>query len=642
MKKLIALLLIGLLATSAFASSERILTADKIRGIQTEKSYISGAAGDAELASAAAIYPGWTCTGTATVTRTTSSPLAGTGSLLFSAGAAEDYCYTAFTIDTQHKAKVLAASLEYDLSSGAFALGDVEAQIYDVTNSASVGIAPTDLDGLTSGAPSSPFMGEFQTNSNSTSYQLRLVRKAGTGVIRIDSISVGRKAKVFGAPVTDWQSYTPTFVSTDANLNLGATSSKYGKYRRVGDSIEVEFSVTTGGAGIAPGTGSYVLSLPSGVTVDSSKLTDASYAAAGTGWYYMGAPAGFNTFTVRYDSANSRVLFVSASGGYMGGAMPTGGFSSGGQVMNGIFTLPILGWSSSTQMSDSADTRVVAAKARVALSGAVPTGDTVVNFSTVDFDTHGAVTTGAGWKFTCPSPGKYRVSSAYSATNTSGVSALLKVTVNNVVIDAAYMGQSAAGQRYNPVISTIVNCNAGDYIQIKHGSNSAALTYDADANVTFVAIEKLSGPSQIAASDSNLARLRKNSGAHTANGAWQTVSSWDEASFSSHGSLNASTGIFTANSSGVYQVSANIGFVANATGHRGIDIYKNGAAEIDGTLVLSNGSVNGNNITAAGLVRLLAGETVSIAAYQNTGGNLNYDSGNLSRTTFSIVRVGNY
>ena len=53
---------------------------------------------------------------------------------------------------------------------------------------------------------------------------------------------------------------------------------------------------------------------------------------------------------------------------------------------------------------------VVAARYKTSAAQSIPNSTyTLIDFDTVDFDTHDAVTTGAGWKFTAPVPGYYHV-----------------------------------------------------------------------------------------------------------------------------------------------------------------------------------------------------------------------------------------
>ena len=112
------------------------------------------------------------------------------------------------------------------------------------------------------------FKGFFIPSATSTDvYSLRFRRRAGATQIRIDSLTVGPQSLTQGAVVTGWQSYTPTLTGfTVAGLN--ATNS--GRWRRVGDSVEISISTRMGATGTATGTFSW--SLPSGLTADANKI----------------------------------------------------------------------------------------------------------------------------------------------------------------------------------------------------------------------------------------------------------------------------------------------------------------------------------------------------------------------------------
>lgn len=76
---------------------------------------------------------------------------------------------------------------------------------------------------------------------------------------------------------TAWASYTPTF-------NLTNTGTPQGKWRRVGDSMEVEVYVICTGTPGAVATA--LFTIPSGPTMDTGKVTAGGFKPAGTGFFY--------------------------------------------------------------------------------------------------------------------------------------------------------------------------------------------------------------------------------------------------------------------------------------------------------------------------------------------------------------------
>ena len=120
----------------------------------------------------------------------------------------------------------------------------------------------------------------------------------------------------------------------------------------------------------------------------------------------------------------------------------------------------------------------VSAKYNTSAGQSIPTSQVVVNFDNKLWDSHGAVTTGAAWKFTAPIAGKYQVNvvtylTAAWTTPNSGVNGSL---MHNGVeedfwpeyVDIA--GTSALQAQG----STIVNCLAGDTINFKLSSDVAS------------------------------------------------------------------------------------------------------------------------------------------------------------------------
>ncbi len=96
--------------------------------------------------------------------------------------------------------------------------------------------------------------------------------------------------------------------------------------------------------------------------------------------------------------------------------------------------------------------------------------NTQFNFDTKIFDTHNAVTIGAGvWKFTAPISGKYQISSSIINTGLNNTMAVFK---NGSIY--RNMGYCITNQATGASIpgTTIVHLNAGEYIDVRSGSNT--------------------------------------------------------------------------------------------------------------------------------------------------------------------------
>jgi hypothetical protein len=130
-----------------------------------------------------------------------------------------------------------------------------------------------------------------------------------------------------------WIAYTPT-------TGLSNTSTPVGFWRRVGDSIQVTASIQLTGAG----TGNVTCSLPSGLTIDTSRLagTTAASTAIGSAFVKDSGTAFYNGVVV-YD------VGLTAIRGY--GYNAGNGFGTGvpitwasGDEISYSFTCPITGW----------------------------------------------------------------------------------------------------------------------------------------------------------------------------------------------------------------------------------------------------------------------------------------------------------
>ena len=189
---------------------------------------------------------------TLTITRTTSTPLRTVASGLITKDAANrqgnGVSYD-FIIDEADKSKPLQISLDYQIASGTYSGGtastdsDIECYIYDVTNAQIIQPSGFKLDGGVIGT-NYTVHASFQSASNSTSYRLILhcaTISASAYTVKFDNVVVGPLVTTTGAAMTDWVAYTPT--------GSWITNTTYtGKWRRVGDSMEVQGLAICSGA----------------------------------------------------------------------------------------------------------------------------------------------------------------------------------------------------------------------------------------------------------------------------------------------------------------------------------------------------------------------------------------------------------
>lgn len=328
-----------------------------------------------------------------TTSISSTAPLADTNSFLLTKDAVNrqgNGWSIPFTIPSSMKAKVAQIELDYIVNSGTFAAGssssdgDLIVYIYDVTNSTL--IEPSSIKFLSSStATSDRIVTNFQTSATGTSYNLILhvaSTSASAWELKTDNIQVKPSQYVYGTPISDWVSYTPTV----SNLGTGSTSSNVAKWRRVGDSAEYMITFQKDGSG---GSGASVVTwdLASGQSIDATKLPFGSSTAKadniGSAWVVSGGNYSANNY---FPLANSATTFAinkpTASGQLTGADIPASTYI--------IFraTVPITGWSSSTQVSDGYDGRRVDLQLSTN-AGSIATSATTwttITFSTPEID----------------------------------------------------------------------------------------------------------------------------------------------------------------------------------------------------------------------------------------------------------------
>lgn len=524
---------------------------------------------------------------TVTITRTTTTPLRGTGSFLLTKDAAnrqgEGVSYD-FTISNADKAKVLNISFDYEIASGTFTAGDssdIRVWIYDVTNATLIQPAPYTIQG--GSGSTQKFTGVFQTASNSTSYRLILhcaTTSASAYTFEFDNVIVGPQIQLYGAPVTDWTAYTPTG-SWVSNTTYS------GFYRRVGDSLEVNVAVSTGAA---PTSVALTVNLPSGFTIDTAKIAGGGDANN----YSLGVATAFESGVdqylcqVGYSSTTSVGLYqLDGANGELGTVNQSNPFTWGaGDILYFNFKVPIVGWSSTVQMSSDTDTRVCALRASGDPASA-SSGNPII-WPTADYDTHGSYNTSTG-RYTAPISGYYRVSAVIASTN-AGVDCFVYVDAASTVY-AGTTDSNGEGQFLGTV-----KVNAGQVIDLRPGA-----TLDAQSGSVFY-IERISGPSAIAASEKVYLQYTGNAGgAITAN---TTNIDFATKVVDSHGSWSGT--VFTAPRPGLYIVEGQ--WLSTAASGADTELYIGGVENIR----LFADYASSTDHKFSGSVYLTAGQQLSI------------------------------
>lgn len=598
--------------------------------------------------------------------------------------AGEMYITSAFTVESEDIAKTLTFKFAYKLNGDTNSVTNFSGTssntfgvaIYDLANNA--WIQPAGVFNFVQKTGVGICTGTFQTPSNATKLQLAIYCATSSGAssisLYLDDFYLGPQTFSMGPAMSDWQSYTPTITSSSGTLtNYTAT----GNYRRVGDSLEGYFQIRwTGAAGTWD---TPYVSIPSGLTIDTTKFpgtNDTASMTIGQAGSLRSAVSNQQLF-VRYQSTTTVALLTTgAAGTYIGsdkGITNTVPVSWGsGDVIWGWFKVPITGWSSNSVMSSDTATNVVAASAGTAAAAVTVNSGVYANldFPAADFDTNGAITRASGtisattgnwsgnnWKYTAPVSGYYQVTSNIffkPSSSVSGYNWIIAIYKNGSVwFTQTLNSPDASGTNSFPFlyIDRVMQLNAGDYIDIRGAQN---LSNTSTITAGYFNIVRLSGPAVVTATDTVACAYNSAAGNNITNAATNYIDFGTKefdltnsvvGAGSGNNTTATSTWRFVCPVSGTYQVNASIS-VASIPGLTSVDtfplIFVSGTEKQRGTRYNFTTNAGGANLIVimSGLVRVVAGDYISIGMYQSTGATRAMDT-TASSNRVSIVRVGN-
>ena len=184
----------------------------------------------------------------------------------------------------------------------------------------------------------------------------------------------------------------------------------------------------------------------------------------------------------------------------------------------------------------------------------------------------------------------------------------------NLYVDTAISGDAVSADTYNATVAKVLKAAADGGLRLDHLELG---------NVTGAAEGELALAGRIIASTAIGARVYNNGNlTHASTDDWQTLT-FDSETYDDDGihSVASNTSRLTCQTAGLYRISGQITFVANATGHR----Y--GAIRLDGTIYLDidrrvalNGVVTVVKVSTS--CKLAVGQYVELQGWQNSGGNL--------------------
>jgi hypothetical protein len=597
-----------------------------------------------------------------TITQTGTTPLEGLYSgLLASTGVlavGNGLISNAFTIDREDQAKVMGFSFYYEAISGTMSFAGTTANtwavyIYDVTNSA--WIQPAGVYNLTQGSGVGLASGTFQTTSNSTQYRIALVcitATSGAVSLKVDDFQLGPQKVVYGSPVTDWQSYTGATVIDDATgSDIGSYTVNYFYARRVGDSLEIKVRVTSSADRV--NTNKLCVTFPNQFQINTTGIGDGLY---GTAVYYIPATGSIFTNCQRSSALRNGINFNKANGDQY-----TVGEFDNGSIMIAQALVPISGLSSSVQMSNDTDTRVVATRAGFTCN-TVPDGATGKDITrgTIAFDTHGAW---SGDEYIVPVSGIFRLSAliAYQANWTAGEYWYANVRVNGSdvarITTWGALNTTTVGIFVDQSGSVTLSVNAGDRIRVRiFQDNLGGGTKDFSGALY---LERLSGPATIAASETVAASYSHTAGQQVNTEAYIDFS---QKNFDTHNMYTAGSGYNPANPIGTsWTVQPKITipvsgkYLVNFTATTAFDaynistflytvIYKNGtglAACVNRPQATFGSGSHNWQLFATQEIQCNAGDIIQFSFGQLSGGARFVFGSQPAYTHFELVRVGN-
>jgi hypothetical protein len=253
---------------------------------------------------------------------------------------------------------------------------------------------------------------------------------------------------------------------------------------------------------------------------------------------------------------------------------------------------------------------------------------------TVSFDTHGAYSVSTGL-YTAPVSGVYRVSGYIGTTATATAIVLYKGSVAQQRVAASSTGVELKGS-----FSTTVSVLAGETISIRPTG-----TIDPDSTSS-ISIERLSGPSAIAASETVACKYQNTAGTAIPSPASPAIIPFATKLYDTHGAWSGTT--FTAPVSGIYSVSVRLATVLiNLPTNNGVVLQllvTSTPESLSSAVVLvdvryAGGTAREEYPSGNKQFKLAAGDTISVRSYASVATTLQAAGQN---NDIEIVKVGNY
>lgn len=306
-----------------------------------------------------------------------------------------------------------------------------------------------------------------------------------------------------GAGGQQWSSISAIGISTDWSTNYSfAPSSGFGTVssasylsRRVGDSLQVRVTFAAG----TVSSSTAFLTMPSGLTIDSTKLpTSSSGSIIGTESMISNDGSPQNIYTpatpysgvVFYDGSTTNEVFI--TGLVQTHTLAKVGVSSitgNGNYFTFEFSVPISGWSSNTIGTGQG---LVSATYYMS-SNKNPSAGGQLNFDTLVFDSGCLggtclVTTGSSWEFTAPVSGQYNINSCVGFS--AGSADTTELFINGSVVTYFQAVQNITDSGCGSVTWPV---SAGQQIDIRSRNGTLTFAGSSFPTASWVSITLVSG-----------------------------------------------------------------------------------------------------------------------------------------------------
>ena len=491
------------------------------------------------------------------ISQETTTPLLGTGSLLIEKAASDEsseyVTIKTFAQEDGHDVAIFDYEFGYKVTAN-YADDDLEAYIYDNTNSIEV---PGSRAGLKASSLSTYIKKSFQIPSNSASMDLRLEvasTNASAYSVIIDGYSQDKlyigpaSPAVIGAPVTDWEDFTPSFTG----FTLGDGTLSNFQWRRVGDSLQMKGRIALGSTSAV--TGAIRIAYPNGYT--SPVVGGDTFVASPVWLYDIGTTTNRQLGRTVIEPTN---LGVGTTTGAISSTSPFT-WAAGDIIDIGIATIPIAGWSSGVAMSETTMNR------EISFVGYHSTTQSIPNASYTTLGVSGQITAtkdtvnmfnAANGEITIPETGEYEAEILTNLGNSATGVRYYALQVDGTDYVLTGDANPSSGNLSEQSGSRKFQLDKGKVVKFTVFQNSGgALDYYTSVANSHYALTKVNVGSQtIAASEKVQAIYEDTSGQSIPDNAFTKIT-WDTMVLDTHGALSA--GVFTAKKSGVLKIKANV------------------------------------------------------------------------------------